>query len=36
VNQLKALFPQGLPPSQALLAAVGPWLDEADRLTGMR
>jgi hypothetical protein len=33
---LKALFPRGLPPNEALLAAIGPWLDEADRIARMR
>jgi hypothetical protein len=33
---LKALFPKGLPPNEALLTAIRPWLDEAERLAGMR
>jgi hypothetical protein len=33
---LRALFPNGLPPNETLIAGVGAWLDEADRLVRMR
>ena len=32
---LRVLFPNGIPASAALLAAVGPWLDEAERLAAI-
>jgi hypothetical protein len=33
---LAALFPNGVPPREDVIRAVGQWLDEADRLAAMR
>jgi hypothetical protein len=33
---LAALFPEGLPPREEVIQAVGSWLDDAERLAGMR
>jgi Zinc finger, C2H2 type len=36
-NQLlRALFPQGVPPKEDVIRAVGSWLDEAERLTRLK
>lgn len=36
-NQLlQTLFPQGVPPKEDVIRAVGSWLDEAERLTNLR
>jgi len=33
---LRALFPNGIPPRQDVIAAVNSWLDEAERLARIR
>jgi hypothetical protein len=33
---LAALFPDGVPPKASVIAALAPWLDEAERLSRMR